>query len=135
MEKILLPRNASYVKVNDFTYIIVSSACGILSIVTNTIVLFAFYMRKGKQKIIHQYVISMALADVVFGAVFAPLAILSSHSFPHQRELCLISTALQIMTVGFTIMALLATVEIQFIGVHFPLFYQLRWTERITKCK
>lgn len=130
------PRNASYVKESDFTYVIVSSAFGILSVLTNLLVLVAFYVKKGKQKTIRHYVISMAVADFLYGAVSMPLAILSSVGLPYrQRDWCLLSTAFQIMTVGFSIMALLATVEMQYIGVMFPVFYQMKWTNQVVRSK
>lgn len=135
MDKISAPRNASYVKENDYLYVIVSSAFVLLLLVTNLIVLVAFYVRKGKQKTIHQYVISMAIADVLYGAVSTPLAMMASVGLPYQHEMCIICTALQVMMVGFTIMALLATVEMQFIGVVFPVFYQMQWTDQVARCK
>uniref|UniRef100_A0A336MGE1 CSON011987 protein n=1 Tax=Culicoides sonorensis TaxID=179676 RepID=A0A336MGE1_CULSO len=135
MDDLSEPRNASYVKKDDFTYVTVNSCFGIVSIFTNLIVLLAFYIKSTKTKhnkrIIHQYVISMAVADLTFGAVFVPLAVLSSIGLPYQREWCLLSIALQIMTVGFTIMALVATVEAQFISIIFPFFYQIRWTSDV----
>lgn len=135
MDSISLPRKASYVKEDDFSYIIFSGAFAMLSVVTNLIVLVAFYVKKGKQKTIRRYVISMAVADVLYGAVSTPLAILSSLGLPYQREWCLITTSFEIMTVGFTIMALLATVEMQFVGVVFPVFYQMQWTDQVARCK
>ncbi|XP_063705512.1 adenosine receptor A2a-like [Culicoides brevitarsis] len=135
MDRITLPRNASYVKESDFPYVITSIAFGILSVLTNLIVLVAFYVKKGKQTTIRSYVISMAIADVLYGAVSVPLAILSSVGLPYrQREWCLLSTGFQIMTVGFTIMALLSTVEMQFIGVMFPIFFQMKWTSQVVRC-
>lgn len=136
MDWISLPRNASYVKESDFSYVAVSIALATLSVVINLFVLVAFYVKKGKQKTIRSYVISMAIADFLYGAVSVPLAIMASLGLPYrQREWCLLSTAFQIMTVGFTIMALLATVEMQFIGVIFPVFYQMHWTNHVVRCK
>lgn len=136
MDQISLPRNASYVKESDFPYVVVSLVLGLTSVVTNLIVLIAFNVKKGKRKTFRSYVISMAVADLLFGAVSVPLAILSSVGQPsHQREWCLLSTGFQIMTVGFTIMALLATVEMQFVGVIFPMFYQMKWTDNVARCK
>ncbi len=102
----------------------------------NLLVLAAIYKDHRLHTPTHVLIASLALADLVVGAVTLPTFTLVHHmnlGLDHNKNICLISYILSHCPTGISSVSLLVISIERFIAIHFPFEYQKWFTTRIMK--
>uniref|UniRef100_A0A336LA02 CSON006765 protein n=1 Tax=Culicoides sonorensis TaxID=179676 RepID=A0A336LA02_CULSO len=125
-------KDRDFLKKFDIAYIIIEIICTFLTIFGNSLVLLVFWHERNKntsQKLIYKYVISMALADLLYGLIGIPLTIFVSFGHPKQRFLCLASILIQTMFGMVSVLALVAASTAKYLSLAHPLWFSTKFTE------
>lgn len=127
----------SFIKQEDVAYIVTEIVCTILTIIGNAIVLLVFWNDQQKnesQKIIHKYVVSMALADLLMGIIGIPTSIYVSVGLPHHRFWCLAFISLQMSFAMISVLALVAASTAKYLSVAYPIWFSTKFNELWATC-
>lgn len=130
-------KDRDFFKKDDAAYIISEIVCAILTIVGNSLVLLVYWREHNKnmsQKIIHKYIISMALADLLMGITGIPTTILVSVGLPKQRFWCLASLSIQTMFGMVSVLALVAASTAKYLSLAHPIWFSTRFNSFWATC-
>uniref|UniRef100_A0A336LC14 CSON006764 protein n=1 Tax=Culicoides sonorensis TaxID=179676 RepID=A0A336LC14_CULSO len=124
-------KDRTFFKKDDAAYITSEIFCSILTIIGNALVLLVYWHEQRKNvshKIIHKYVISMALADFLMGVTGIPTAILVSVGLPRQRFLCLAALSIQTWFGMVSVLALVAASTAKYLSLAHPIWFSTKFT-------
>lgn len=125
-------KDRNFFKKDDLAYIVSEIICAVLTIIGNSLVLLVYWRERQKnksQKIIHKYIISMALADLLMGLMGIPMAIYVSVGLPHHRFWCLVFLSIQTMFGMVSVLALVAASTAKYISVAYPIWFSTIFNE------
>lgn len=130
-------KDHEFFKKEDLAYIITEIVCTILTIIGNSLVLLVFWSDHQKneaQKIIHKYIISMALADLLIGVIGIPISVLASVGLPKQRFWCLASLSVQTSFAMVSVLALEAASTAKYLSLAHPLWFSTKFKDVWVNC-
>lgn len=128
----------SFVKQDDTAYIATSIVCAIFATIGNGIVLLVYWIDRQKndssQRIIHKYIISMALADFLIGIIGIPITIFISVGLPHNRFWCLQVISLLTSFGNISVLALVAASTAKYMSLAHPIWFSTRFSDLWATC-
>lgn len=127
-----------FIKQDDLAYIITEWICTVLTIIGNGLVLLVYWSSQQKnesQKIIHKYIISMALVDLLMGIIGMPTSIYVSVGLPHNRFWCLAFISLQMSFAMISVLALVATSTAKYMSLAYPIWFSTKFSDLWATCK
>lgn len=130
-------KDRNFFKKDDLAYITSEILCAVLTIIGNSLVLLVYWTEQQKnrsQKIIHKYIISMALADLLMGLTGIPMAIYVSVGLPHHRFWCLVFLSIQTMFGMVSVLALVAASTAKYLSLAHPIWFSTKFNDFWATC-
>lgn len=131
-------KDRNFFKKDDVAYITSEILCSVLTIIGNTLVLLVYLREKQpnrSQKLIHKYIISMALADLLMGLTGIPMAIYVSVGLPHHRFWCLVFLSIQTMFGMVSVLALVAASTAKYLSLAHPIWFSTKFNDLKATCR
>lgn len=125
----------SFIKHDDLAYIVTEWVCAVLAVIGNALVLLVYWSDRNSQKIIHKYIVSMALADLLMGLIGVPPTIYVSVGWPQNRFWCLQSISLFTSFSNVSVLALVATSTAKYMSLAHPFWFSSNFNDLKAKCR
>lgn len=125
-------KDREFFQQDDYSFIATEIVLSVLTIIGNTLVLLVYWSNRQKnnsQRIIHKYIISMALADLLTGIIAMPATVFISLGLPHNRFWCLALISLETCACMISVLALVATSTVKYMSLAYPIWFSTKFND------
>nr|KAG5699920.1 hypothetical protein BaRGS_018219 [Batillaria attramentaria] len=107
----------------DIVYITAECLVGLLSILSNSVVLISLYRFQQLQTITNYFVGSLALADMLVGLAVPPVVIYPYFGLPRDFHGCVLVSSLVILLTNISVLNLVAVALERYLAIRRPFLY------------
>lgn len=119
----------------NIPYTVFEVLVAIVSIIGNVLVIIVFRRERKLRRRTNYYIVSLAMADLLVGALGIPFAILASMGLPRNLHACLFTVSLLVVLCTISIFCLVAVSVDRYWAILYPMAYSRNVRTRTAICK